>query len=45
MNSIDLIETYAYGTRKDLVSKKEDIKKKKQWNKIIKLINFDNVRK
>ena len=29
MNSIDLIETYAYGTRKDLVSKKEDIKKKK----------------
>ena len=28
MNSIDLIETYAYGTRKDLVSKKEDIKKK-----------------
>ena len=43
MNSIDLIETYAYGTRKDLVSKKEDIKKKK--NKIIKLINFDNVRK
>ena len=28
MNSIDLIETYAYRTRNDLVSKKEEIKKK-----------------
>ena len=26
MESIDLIETYAYGTTKDLVSAKEDIK-------------------
>ena len=26
MHSIDLIETYAYGTSKDLVSKKEQIK-------------------
>ena len=26
MQSIDLIETYAYGTNKDLVSKKEEIK-------------------
>ena len=26
MHSIDLIETYAYGTRKDLVSEKENIK-------------------
>ena len=26
MQSIDFIERYAYGTNKDLVSKKEDIK-------------------
>ena len=26
MQSIDSIETYAYGTSKDLVSEKEDIK-------------------
>ena len=26
MQAIDLIETYAYGTRKDLVSEKEEIK-------------------
>ena len=26
MQSIDSIETYAYGTRKDLVSDKEEIK-------------------
>ena len=26
MQSIDSIETYAYGTRKDLVSEKEQIK-------------------
>ena len=26
MQSIDLIETYAYGTSKDLVSEKEEIK-------------------
>ena len=26
MQSIELIETYAYGTSKDLVSEKEDIK-------------------
>ena len=32
MESIDSIETYAYGTRKDLVSTKEDIK----CNNIIK---------
>ena len=35
MQSIDSIETYLYGTRKDLVSEKEDIK----CNNIIK-INF-----
>ena len=32
MQSIDSIETYAYGTSKDVVSEKEDIK----CNKIIK---------
>ena len=32
MQSIDSIETYAYGTRKDLVIEKEDIK----CNNIIK---------
>ena len=32
MQSIDLIETYAYGTSKDLVSKKEETK----YNNIIK---------
>ena len=32
MQSIDSIETYAYGTRKDLVREKEEIKR----NKIIK---------
>ena len=32
MQSIDLIETYAYGTVKDLISDKEDIK----CNNIIK---------
>ena len=32
MQSIDSIETYTYGTRKDLVSVKEEIK----WNNIIK---------
>ena len=29
MQSIDLIETYAYGTSKDLVTEKEEIKCKK----------------
>ena len=32
MESIDSIETYAYGTSKDLISEKEDIK----CNNIIK---------
>ena len=32
MQSIDLTETYAYGTRKGLVSEEEEIK----WNNIIK---------
>ena len=29
MQSIDLIETYAYGMNKDLVCKKEEIKRNK----------------
>ena len=33
MQSIDLIETYAYGMKKDIVSEKEEIK----CNNIIKL--------
>ena len=44
MQSIYLIETYAYGTSKDLVSEKEEIK----CNNIIKqykMINFDDVTK
>ena len=32
MQSVDLIETYAYGTSEDLVSEKEEIK----WSTIIK---------
>ena len=32
MQSTDSLETYAYGTSKDLVSEKEEIK----WNNIIK---------
>ena len=32
MQSVDLIEIYAYGTSKDLVSNKEEIK----WNNMIK---------
>ena len=44
MQSIDSIETYAYGTSKDLVSEKEEIK----CNCIIKqykMNNFDDVTK
>ena len=46
MQSIDSIETYTYGTSKDLVSNKQGIK----YNNIInvikrykKMINFDHV--
>ena len=39
MQSIDLIETYAYGTSKYLVSKKEEIK----CNNIIKRHKNDTV--
>ena len=42
MQSIDSIETYAYGTSKDLVSDKEEINC--NYNKTIqKMINFDDV--
>ena len=41
MQSIDLMETYAYGRRKDLVSEKEDIK----CNNIIKRYKNDYVTK
>ena len=44
MQSIDSIETYAYGTSKVLVSRKEEIKCK--YNKTIqKMINFDDITK
>ena len=46
MQSIDSIETYAYGMKKDIVSKKEEIKCNniiKQLKKII--INSDDVTK
>ena len=41
MQSIDSIETYAYGTRKDLVSEKEEIKYKniiKRYKKLLILM-------
>ena len=41
MQLIDSVETYAYETRKDLVSEKEEIK----CNNIIKRYNFDDVTK
>ena len=44
MQSIDSIKTYEYGTSKDLVSEKEEIKR----NNIIKytkMINFDDITK
>ena len=39
MQSIESTETYAYGTSKDLVSEKEDIK----CSNIIKRYNFDDI--
>ena len=46
MQSIELVETFVYGTSKDLVNEKEEIK----CNNIIKpykkcMINFDDVTK
>ena len=41
IQSIHLIEAYAYGTSKDLVSEKEEIK----YSNIQKMMNFDDVTK
>ena len=43
MQSIDLMETYAYGTSKDLVRDKEEIKCNNIINQYKIMINFDDV--
>ena len=43
MQSIDSTETYAYGTSKDLVSDKEEIKCNNIIKPYKKMINFDDV--
>ena len=43
MQSIDLIETYAYGTSKDLVNEKEEIKCNNIIKRYKKMINFDDI--
>ena len=43
MQSIDLIRKYEYGTIKDLVSDKEEIKCNKINKTVQKMINFDDV--
>ena len=45
MQSIDLIESYAYGTSNDLVSEEEEIKYNNIIERYKKMINFDDVRK
>ena len=45
MQSIDSIETYAYGTRKDIISEKEETKCNNRINQYKKLIKFDDVAK
>ena len=45
MQSIDSIETYAYGTRKDIVSEKEETKCNNRINQYKKIIKFDDVAK
>ena len=45
MQSIDLIETYAYGTSNDLVSEKEVIKCNSIIKRYKKMIKFDDVTK
>ena len=45
MQSIDSIETYVYGTSKDLVSEKEEIKCDNIIKRYKKIINFDDVTK
>ena len=44
MQSIDSIETYAYGTSKDLLSEKEEINCSNIKHSL-KMINFDDVSK
>ena len=45
MQSFDSIETYAYGTSKDLVSKKEEIKCSKIIKQYKKLLTFMKLQK
>ena len=45
MQSIDSIESYAYGTSKDLVSEKEKIKCSNIMKRYTKMNNFDDVTK
>ena len=45
MQSIDSIETYAYGMKKDIVSKKEEIKCNNIIKQLKKIINSDDVTK
>ena len=45
MQSINLIEAYAYGKSKVLVSEKEDIKCTNIIKRYKKMINFDDVTK
>ena len=45
MQSIDSIESYAYGTSKDLVSEKEKIKCNNIMKRYTKMNNFDDVTK
>ena len=43
--SIDSVETYAFGTSKNLVSEKEEIKCNNKIKRYKKMINFDDVTK
>ena len=45
MQSIALIETYAYGTRKNIVSEKEEAKCNNRIKQYKKMIKFDDVTK
>ena len=45
MQSIDSVESCAYGTSNDLVSEEEEIKYNNIIERYKKMINFDDVRK
>ena len=45
MQSFDSIKTYAYGTSKDLVTEKEEVKCNNIIKRYKKIINFDDVTK